>query len=407
MPVNYGSLPFQEQIAFFRDKVNLPTAAWTDIWEGMHSRAFVVAGAMKADLLTDLRGAVDKAISQGTTLAQFRKDFDQIVATHGWAYNGGRGWRTRVIYDTNLRQSYNAGRYHQQQQVTRTRPYWRYRHNDAVEHPRPVHQAWDGLVLRHDDPFWATHYPQNAWGCHCFVETLSERDLKRLGKDGPDAAPPIVWEEKSVGSRGPSPRTVQVPQGIDPGFAYNPGQAAWGQQLSQDAMDHWKAQGKEAWELLTPSGPESYNRPGLIPTDKSDIPLGKPLHDQAEVAGVLRGLLGGEEKVFHPGGTLPVLVNAESLASHIDPRRAEYLPLLDALMADPFEVWAAFERHQGTGKVVLRSRIIKALKVGKREGLLLVANASRGMLEGWTFVPASRLSYLQNQRRGMLLYGRE
>ena len=99
----YQSLPFRESIQFFRQKLNLPTRAWTDIWEGMHSRAFVVAGAVQTELLTDFRTAIDKAIVDGTTLQEFRKDFDKIVNRHGWSYKGGRGWRSRVIYETNLR----------------------------------------------------------------------------------------------------------------------------------------------------------------------------------------------------------------------------------------------------------------------------------------------------------------
>lgn len=52
-------LPFAEQIAFFRRKLNVPTERWDDLWQAAHDRAFVVAGAAKADLLEDLRGAVD------------------------------------------------------------------------------------------------------------------------------------------------------------------------------------------------------------------------------------------------------------------------------------------------------------------------------------------------------------
>jgi len=405
---DYGSLPFQEQITFFRDKVNLPTAAWTDIWEGMHARAFVVSGAMKEDLLTDLRGAVDQAITQGTTLAEFRKQFDQIVATHGWPYNGGRGWRTRVIYDTNLRQSYNAGRYHQVQQVKRTRPYVRYRHNDSVDHPRPEHVAWDGIILPIDDPWVSTHWPQNGWGCHCYMESLSERDLKRVGKSGPDTAPPIEWEEQTVGTRGPTPRTVRVPKGIDPGFAYNPGQAAWGRQLSQEAMDTWRAQGRDAWEQLTSGRPATYDRPAVIPFDKPQANVGKHYHDQEEVVVALRKQLEGDEKVYNVGG-LPVLINAEALGSHIDIKRSEFLPLLEEALTDPFEVWATFERHKGSGRYVLRMRVIKAVELPGRsdKGLTLVANASRGVLEALTFIPMSRVKEIQKRRLGMLIYGRQ
>lgn len=91
MSVSHGSLPFKEQIDYFRGKVDLPTRAWTDIYSAEHDHAFVVAGAVKLDLLTDLRGAVEKSIANGTTLEQFRKDFDKVVGKHGWQYNGGVG----------------------------------------------------------------------------------------------------------------------------------------------------------------------------------------------------------------------------------------------------------------------------------------------------------------------------
>ena len=223
--VTHTRLPFAEQIAFFRSKLDLPTRAWTDIWQAQHDKSFVVAGAAHADLVADLRGAVDQAIAEGTTLATFRKGFDSIVAKHGWSYNGGRDWRTRVIYGTNLRTSYAAGRYQQMKDVAEHRPFWRYRHSDASEEPRHVHLSWDGLILRHDDPWWDTHYPPNGWGCKCYIETLAPRDLKRLGKDGPDPAPAVRTRTVTVGAKGPSPRTVTVPVGIDPGWAYAPGKS--------------------------------------------------------------------------------------------------------------------------------------------------------------------------------------
>lgn len=231
MAADFGSLPFSEQIAFFRQKLNLGTLAWTDIWEAQHDRAFVVAGAMKEDLLNDLRAAVDRVISEGITLETFKKDFLSVVSKNGWSGWTGEGtpageaWRARVIYDTNLRTSYAAGRLTQMKAVADELPYWRYRHNDSVAHPRPEHLAWDGLVLRSDDPFWSSHYPPNGWGCRCYVEALSPADLGALGKSGPDTAPPIELQEKIVGANGPSPRTVLTPKGIDPGFGYQPGAA--------------------------------------------------------------------------------------------------------------------------------------------------------------------------------------
>ena len=192
----WGSLQFREQIQFFLGKLDLPTATWRDIWQDAHDRAFVVAGAMKADLISDLRMAVQKGIDQGTTLEEFRRDFEAIVKAHGWTgwtgegTKAGRAWRTRVIYETNLRTSYAAGRWAQLKAAGF--PYLRYKHNDNVMVPRPAHLALDGRIFRADDPFWQRAAPPNGWGCKCWIEGVSEREMRRSGKLGPDT-PPADW----------------------------------------------------------------------------------------------------------------------------------------------------------------------------------------------------------------------
>ena len=217
----YGGKSFDDAIAFFRGKINMPTEHWDDLWKLMHTKGFMVAGAMEEELLNDLRHAVDKAIADGATLAEFRKDFNSIVENTGWVYKGGRNWRSKVIYETNLRTAYQAGRYQQMTDpdVTDMRPYWQYRHGDSVS-PREEHLAWDGIILPHDDPWWDTHYPPNGWGCKCRVVTLSARDLERLGKKSPDKAPKIEYREWTDREG----KTHQVPRGIDPGWDYNVGQ---------------------------------------------------------------------------------------------------------------------------------------------------------------------------------------
>ena len=402
MATDYRALPFEEAIAFFRQKVRLPTRAWTDLWEGMHARAFVVAGALRQDLLGDLYGAVDKAIAEGTTLAEFRKDFDALVARHGWSYKGGRGWRTRVIYETNVRQAYNAGREAQFRDPAfrRRMPYLIYRHGDTA-HPRPLHLSWDGLVLPHDDPWWDTHTPMNGWGCKCKKFAISERQLKALGKDGPDTAPNdghYDWQSRD------GRRSQRIPNGIDPGFAYNVGNAAWGKPLSQEIMDDWAAQKARAWESLTPGSIETYNRPERLPLVTPQADLGSKAKDSATVVERMRSIIGGEDKVYDVAG-LPVLVNAETLGGHLAPDRSAYLPLIDEALRSPYETWLSFERHRGTGRVVLRARMIKGFDLGKGRILLVVANAVRGMLEAWTFIPTSDRRYVNKQRRGWLLKG--
>ncbi|AFY60347.1 phage minor head protein [Synechococcus sp. PCC 6312] len=189
--VNYARLPFADAIEFFRGKVNADTDRWDDIWQEQHDTQFVVAGA-KGAILQDFREAVEKAIAEGMSRADFLQQFDQIVATRGWDYKGGRDWRANLIYGTNLRTAYAAGRHQQQTEPSqlKRRPYWGWQHGDT-RNPRPLHLALDGKVFRADDPFWQTMYPPADWGCQCQVVSLSERDLRRLGKDEPDI-PPIV-----------------------------------------------------------------------------------------------------------------------------------------------------------------------------------------------------------------------
>lgn len=197
--------PFQEQVAFFRQKLGnlVPTERWTDMQKEAHDKGFMVAGAAKADLLSDLAAAVDKAISQGTSLDAFRKDFKAIAARKGWDYRGEFNWRTKVIYQTNMATSYAAGRLAQLREAGFT--HWEYIHSNAVAHPRKQHLGWNGLVLPADDPFWNTHYPPNGWGCQCRVK----------GKNNPAQVGQAPDEEID-------PRTGE-PVGIDKGWGYQPG----------------------------------------------------------------------------------------------------------------------------------------------------------------------------------------
>lgn len=210
-----------EAIDFLRRKLNVPTQRWTDLWQEQHSVGFMVAGAQSDALLEDFHDAVNRAIADGGTLEQFREDFDRIVEEHGWNYNGSRNWRSQVIFETNLRTAYAAGSWEQIQRVKEQRPYLRY---VAVmdARTRPEHAEWHDTVLPVDDPWWQTHFPPNGWNCRCTAVSLDDADLERYGLKVSDEAPPSPMVERTINTAD-GPRTVQVPKGIDPGFAYRPG----------------------------------------------------------------------------------------------------------------------------------------------------------------------------------------
>lgn len=292
LAVDNARLPFEEQIAFFRQKLNLPTRHYDDLIKAQHDRGFMVAGAIKADLLDDLRKTVDKAISEGRSIQWFREQFDGIVEKHGWAYKGERDWRTRVIYKTNMAASYAAGRWQQlnDPDLLASRPWWKYIHNDTVTHPRPLHVAWSGLTLRHDDPWWQTHFPPNGWGCRCRVTAVAKPDPDR------DTAPDDGTYIKV--DRGGEAHTI--PKGIDYGWDYVPGQS--NAELLRQVIDK---QDGAAWQLA------KANTEALVKS-----PVFKSFFD-----GVIQGefpiaVLDPREQALLESAALTVLLSDASIAAH-------------------------------------------------------------------------------------------
>lgn len=222
--------PFKEQQTFFRRKLVLPSERWDDILRDQHDKAFIVAGATKADLVADLKGSIQKVIDEGKSIQWFRENFAQIVQKYGWAdftgsdTPGGVAWRTRTIYTTNLKTSYAAGRYAQMTDpdVLRARPYWRYRHR-TIENPRLEHKSWNDLVLPAQHPWFNTHYAPNGFGCNCIIDAINERQLRALGKTSVDQPPNDGTYEHVVRATG---ELHTLPKGVQYGWDYTPGRSA-------------------------------------------------------------------------------------------------------------------------------------------------------------------------------------
>lgn len=409
---SFATLPFAEQLAFFRGKVNLPTNAWNDIEADAHDHAFVVAGATKMDVLEDFRTAVDRAISEGRTLGDFRKDFDNIVARHGWSYKGLPGWRAKVIYETNVRQTYNAGREAQfaDPEFRRRMPYLQYRHSGA-ERFRPLHKSWDGKVLRADDPWWDTHSPMNGYGCKCKKFAIGPDELRLLGKDGPDATPNDGTYEYTDRDTG---EVTELPMGVDPGFQHRPG-AAWLKRMTPEQLDGWPSQ--------IPSIPaklagDAMPTPRRFPAD-SLLPPG--LADEAYVDAFL-GEFGAAigKPVVHTDVTgEPLLINEELFKKRKNGNwkvqkagREAYLPMLAISIQEPDEVWAKLEWHGVLQRFVLRRRYIAQWAVGEGEqaGISVFDWGPDGWLGVTSHVRdegATMEDLLRRNRQGVRLYRRQ
>ncbi|WGE83711.1 PBECR2 nuclease fold domain-containing protein [Actinobacillus equuli] len=409
----YGNVPFNEQIAFYRRKIPTPTATWTDIYNAEHDYAAVVAGANRREIIEDFAKSIQDFIENGKTLEDFRKDFDKIVAKHGWQYNGGRNWRSRIIYETNLRSSYQAGRYAQLQELKETMPYWEYVHSDAVTHPRVEHMHWDGLILRHDDPWWKTHFPINAWGCQCTVIARSQAYMDKLGLK-PDNAPVIEWEEKLIGRRGLNPRLVKVPKGIDPGFEHIPGASRLNAH-TLPPLDNNEQPRKVTFyphRKDTPipmPQPRTISHKLILPADKDDAFYINSF--LSEFGATKENPVIFQDIIGEPLVISEALFTSRSGHTKVKKRGREvYLKILAQALKAPDEIWVRAEHHHHLNLLIVRRRYIARFKLddGKQEvPALAVFDVGKDGWEGTTIFAPDNSEYLEQVRTGIMLYYRD
>lgn len=391
---------FAEQVAFFRGKLGnlVPTATWRDLLREQHDRGFMVAGAAKADLLADLAGAVDKAIAEGETIQQFRTRFRDIVRTHGWhgwtgeGTKAGEAWRTRIIYETNLSTSYAAGRLAQLR--AGQYPFWLYKHSEAVQHPRPQHLAWDGLVLPPDHEFWSTHAPPNGWGCRCrIVGVRSPAQARRLGGD-PAKDLPSGWNDRDNNGRLP---------GIDEGWDYQPGRSTLAPFVPREADDLSDV-------LASALTPDPLPPPRSAPVSRL-LPDGQS--DDAYVQAFLEDWgIAPRETLLYQDVTGEYLTISDALffsrsgESKADKRgRGRFLLLMADTIRSPDEIRVGWDEKNKR----LRRRYIAQWHVaGAEVPALVIFEWSKNEWVGVTALRGKHAEYLERRGRlGEVIYRRE
>lgn len=242
MPAVFRSLAPLDAIAALetRGLDLIPTFAWQDVYAAEHAAMFTVAKSAGFDILEDIYQAVLDALAGGQTLEQFSRDLKPTLQRKGWwgaaemadpltglqtTVQLGSLRRLKTIFDVNMRVSYAAGQWTSIERNIEARPFLRYVHLVGQENPRLHHKALHNIVLPADHPFWDTHFAPNGWNCHCTIQSLSQRDIDRLIAEGEQLrfdAPEIeaiAWTNPRTGE------VRYVPEGIDPGWDYNPGKA--------------------------------------------------------------------------------------------------------------------------------------------------------------------------------------
>ena len=284
--------PPREAIDYLRRKGMRAGWDYREVWREEHAHAFTVANMMMIDLLVDVRDSIAAAEEEGTTKERWKQDMTAALRKRGWwgrkeddakaaralkdelrraeakgaeaakiaelkaeiakreaALDLYVSRRLDTIWRVNMWQAAQAGAWERGQRST-SHPYVLYRIGPSKVH-REQHEAWNGLLLRKDDPFWSVANPMNGWGCKCYTRFVSEAQRRRYERDGVAGAVVGDGEPGKMAVQTDSP-TLEPQQyrntktgkihtgyrGIDPGFERNPG-VGRGEQIGEqfDAKD--------------------------------------------------------------------------------------------------------------------------------------------------------------------------
>lgn len=206
-----------------RRRLALPQEVWLDLVREIDAAANDRAAGMTDSMVESILDAITRGLEDGTGPAEFRKEFDAISIAQGWKGGNEEGWRSNLTFRVQTSLAMAAGRWTQIQRLKKTRPWLRYV-TAGDPRVRDAHRAWHNVILPVDHPWWKTHFPPNGFNCRCHVQSLNDRDLVRYGLTPSADAPEVIMAERFVKVDGVRKR-VMVPEGIDPGFAYNPGAA--------------------------------------------------------------------------------------------------------------------------------------------------------------------------------------
>lgn len=449
-------LPPRDAVGYFRRKGYAVSWNWWEVWETAHARAFTVAKAVRLDVLSTLRGALDRALAEGHTYRTFARGVEPELRRLGWwgrqmvagpegveVARLGSPRRLRTVFHTNMRTAHAAARRQAQDANVKSRPFWMYSARlDA--RTRREHAALDGAVFRADDPIWDSHYPPNGWNCRCRVRALTEGQVRARGlrvrdsrRDGElRRVTQEVGTDKRTGEVVTRPGTawawtdaggkhVLLP---DPGWSHNPGASPFGGLVPGDRgavrpLDPAVGEGR-GWRALGLP-------PRLVP--RPDPPRRERRPDRAERAGQVYGELPPEVEpvaVTRPDGRPDVVfarvktpegiddvVLTHEFVDHVAGKRdgrEQFAGRILPTLTDPAEVWVQL-RKAGEKGFTYR-RVFLAAFEGREPAAAAVAveeHPKEGLLSVTFFPTGTKVTRpgheggVNGLRRGYLLYRRK
>ena len=440
-------LPPAEAMAFMDGRqLTADTYHWHDLWRDEHQRAFTVSRLARGDLLEALQASLAKSVAGDLSRRDWIKRTEQLLKNAGWwgttevtDPRTGEMLKTRfnharlqLIFDTNVRQAAAAGQWQRMLRNQRTHPFARYVAMDD-DRTRPQHRSWHNVTLPLDDPWWSTHRPPNGYRCRCRMIGVTQREydqgevLDRPGAET-DRKAPIVRAPMAKTAppealrdwRNPATGAIEkIPDGIDPGFDYNPGTT--GRSQAFEAM----VQAKLA--RMLPAVAEAASTAGVLPprvakevpgqdnwvtlglTDLRDMPpsmaapnLLAPGATVQDAVQVLREALdvptNGARFVETPTGLVAIF---DKLLSHVVEkrldRRERFGSFVLPTLQQPDEVWETAYDDATT-----RRRFIKLFSDSKYDLLVIVREGPDGAVL-WNVLNRERKA-MNTMRTGRLVH---
>lgn len=414
---------------------------WRDVWQKQHATGFVVAKAMREEILHILHDGIDEALREGTSLQAFKAKVRPLLEDAGWwgktmlrdPKDGtlknvqlGSPRRLDMIYRQNLMSSYAAGKWEGIDKNKEAFPFLEYV-DVGDERVRHEHRMLSGIIKPVDDPFWNQYAPPNGFGCRCDVRQISRRKMERRGlKVSSEADMALrganktkLWKNNRTGL------LSRVPAGINPAFAYNVGRERLKAVAPYLDID-------DPMAIKLPSGPnvQGPGRVGFAPgvgplktprfkTPPESVVMDEDVTPTKALAEFMRQF---PDLIFFDKTQVPLLIDSQAfeqrnyktgkVRSKISKRgRKRFLPLLGHTLRDPDEIWHL--EIDKAGKIERHRFYAGFYKVDDRDLISLVVYSDRGRSWSGTtaFIPGedgsarNRLRYFLNEvRDGVLVY---
>ena len=174
----FNIVPNRVAAEYIKGRVAMSPGAFGGLPDALKMRAFTVARIEDVGVLANIRDVVAK-LPEGGDWKGLRDEVARKIADASGSDKGSQA-RAELVMRVNGMAAYAVARHADQKASADVFPYWMYMCN-LDGHERDSHARLNGVVLRHDDPFWDRHYPPWEWGCRCYITKLTEEDAADYG----------------------------------------------------------------------------------------------------------------------------------------------------------------------------------------------------------------------------------